>query len=123
VWHFGDHNLIARVQAFSPEHFERIQRALVDAARRGDAPVLLREMERGFTGPNYSLQALLKDQQRKILSMVLGNTESELEMLSAQLYDRFAPLARFLAAARFPLPKPLQAAAEFVLNTTLRSMC
>jgi hypothetical protein len=66
------------------------------------------------------LKTLFRDEQRKVVASVLESTLSDVESVLHQLYEHNAPLMRFLADLSAPLPKALQAAAEFTLNMSLR---
>ncbi len=55
-----------------------------------------------------------------MVGSVLESTLGDVESVLHQLYEHNAPLMRFLADLSAPLPKALQAAAEFTLNMSLR---
>ena len=121
VLHFGDHNLSAGVRPFAgDDEFETTARAVADAFKRADLPDCIRVLDRHFAGTSYSLKSLFRDQQRRIVNLILNSTLSEAEASYAQIYDHHAPLMRFLAELRTPLPKVLRLTAEFVLNRALR---
>jgi hypothetical protein len=63
---------------------------------------------------------LFKDEQRKILDLILAPLLAEAEEAHIRLYARNADLMRFLTALQIPLPKTFRASAEFALNYYLR---
>jgi alpha-amylase/alpha-mannosidase (GH57 family) len=121
VLHLGDHNLSAGVARFvSAEGYQAMSAPILDAFRKADFPEVLRCIERSFSGSIYSLKTLFRDEQRKVVGSVLESTLGDVESVLHQLYEHNAPLMRFLANLSAPLPKALQAAAEFTLNMSLR---
>jgi hypothetical protein len=52
--------------------------------------------------------------------LLLESTLAEAEAIYRQLYERIAPMMRFLTDLHIPSPKAFYAAAEFVLNSNLR---
>ena len=121
VLHFGDHNLSAGIRPFAgEEEFNATATAIAEAFQRADLPECIRVLDRHFAGTSYSLKSLFRDQQRRIVNLILNTTLSEAEASYAQIYDHHAPLMRFLVELRAPLPKVLRLTAEFVLNRALR---
>lgn len=121
VLYFGDHNVIGGVRRFSGlESYEALVRGISDAFYRADVPEVIRLLDRGFGGNVYSLKSLFRDEQRKILNLILDSTLEEAEAAYRQLYEHHAPLMRFLANLGSPLPKAFQATAEYALNSLLR---
>jgi len=81
---------------------------------------VIRVMARRFGESNYSLQSLFRDEQRKVLETIFQTDLEEAEALYRQIYERRAPIMRFLTGLNIPLPKGFAAAAEVVLNSDLR---
>jgi alpha-amylase/alpha-mannosidase (GH57 family) len=121
VLHLGDHNVTGGIRAYHGDETESaVHGPIVDAFSRADIPEVLRLIDRGYEGGTYSLKALFHDEQRRILDQILNSTLEEAESVYRQLYEFHAPLMRFLADLKIPLPKGLQLAAEFALNNSLR---
>ncbi len=121
VLHFGDHNIIGGVRRFTAaDGYDSLVRTAADAFARADIPEVIRLLDRGFGGHVYSLKSLFRDQQRKILSLILNSTVDEAEASYRQLYEHHAPLMRFLTSLGTPLPKAFRATAEYALNSLLR---
>jgi hypothetical protein len=120
VLHLGDHNLTGGVRTCAGEGPYHAMVSEVSAAfSRGDLPAVLRLLDRSLE-LTYSLKSLIRDEQRRILSMVLDQTLAETAQTYRKLYDTQAPLMRFLGDLKAPLPRVLASTAEFVLNTELR---
>jgi hypothetical protein len=66
------------------------------------------------------LKSLYRDEQRRILNLVLESTLKDAESVYRNLYEQYAPLMQFLTGSNTPPPKSLSTAAEIVLNADLR---
>jgi hypothetical protein len=119
--HMGDHNVNGGVRTFLGDD---AYRALIQEAKepfaRVDFAEVIRIMDRRFGGSNYSVRSLFRDEQRKVLDVILTSTLQEAEALYRQIYEHRAPMMRFITSLQMPLPKAFYAAAEFVLNGYLR---
>ncbi|HEY0783623.1 MAG TPA: DUF3536 domain-containing protein [Thermoanaerobaculia bacterium] len=120
--HRGDPQLAAGVKAAdeaAPGEYERLVAAL-GAVTDGDferAEGLLRS---AFGALTSTLSSLFRDEQRRILSLVLATSLREAEDELRELFRHHAPLMRSLHRAGAPLPRAFRATAEFVLNGDLR---
>ncbi len=121
VLHFGDQNLNGGVQEFRTEKdYAEMVSAMTDAFKRADYASVIRSMDKHFGESTYSLKSLFRDEQRRILNVILDATLSEAAGVYRQLYDHHATLVHFLNDLNAPLPKAFQTAAEFTLNAELR---
>jgi alpha-amylase/alpha-mannosidase (GH57 family) len=121
VLHMGDHHVNCGVQeSLGNEPDPSLAREAVEAFRRADFAEVIRFMDRRFGESNYSLWSLFRDEQRKVLEQILTASLGEAETLYRQIYERRAPMMRFLTNLHIPLPKVFSAAAELVLNGYLR---
>jgi hypothetical protein len=91
--------------------------AVHHAAEFADA---VRWLDDAFRSRRYSLSSLFRDEQRVILRLILGSTLAETEAAYRQVFEHNASLMRYLADLGAPIPKPLRATAEIVLNRDLR---
>jgi alpha-amylase/alpha-mannosidase (GH57 family) len=121
VLHMGDHNVNGGVRRFQgTDAYEELTREEVEPFMRADFAEIIRTMNRRFGESNYSISWLFRDEQRKVLNLILGSALREAESLYRQIYEHRAPMMRFLTNLHIPLPKAFQSAAEFVLNGYLR---
>jgi len=119
--HLGDHNLNASTRDFrDQQEYDGMVREVSEAFLSGDVPAALRTLDRQFGGVTYSLRSLFRDEQRRIVSTILDSTLAEAEGSFRQLYERHAPLMRFLGELGTQPPQVLHMTAEFVSNTSLR---
>lgn len=121
VLHFGDHNLTGGVREFQGEEsYEMMVQEVVGAFERADLPEVIRLLDKNFLDLTYSLKSLFRDEQRKLLNLILDSTRQHAEAVYQQLYEHNVPLMRFLADLGTPPIKAFQTAAEFALNGHLR---
>jgi hypothetical protein len=119
--HWGDHHLSGGAGPFTrPEDHSALEEALGRAFTEADFPEVSRLIDRHFAGATCSLRSLFRDEQRAVLHEVLGATLKDAETDYRQIYERRVPLMRFLTGLGIPLPRPFRAAAELVLNASLR---
>ncbi|MEE9265025.1 MAG: DUF3536 domain-containing protein, partial [Vicinamibacteria bacterium] len=70
--HFGDHNVSAGVRKFvGDENYQNLLADVGEPFNRGDFPEVIRLFDREFGKSNYSLRSLFRDQQRKIVNLIL----------------------------------------------------
>jgi hypothetical protein len=120
VLHFGDHNLVGGVTPTRGEDFlPELRRSVVDPFERADLPTVLRMVDRYFGAATYSLRELFRDDQRRILDVLLRTTRAEVDEELRKIYDTHAPLLRFLTDLHAPLPPALKTAAEQSLQTEI----
>jgi alpha-amylase/alpha-mannosidase (GH57 family) len=121
VLHLGDHNINAGVREFQGEQaYAEAGREIAEAFNRADVAESLRLLDKNFHGAQYTLKSLFRDEQRRIVALMLESTLAEVEANYRQVYESDAPLLRFLSELHMPRPKVLQATAEFVVNSSLR---
>ncbi len=121
VLHLGDHNINGGVTEFCDDQtYRKIIQDSLDRFNHGDLTGIARVMERWFGESNYSVQSLFRDEQRRVMQTILEAALVQAATLYRQIYERHAPMMRFLTDLKIPLPKAFSAAAEFVLNNRLR---
>lgn len=121
VLHFGDHNLNAGVRPHENEEgYQKLLAQAGGAFEHGDLAEVIRLLDRYFIHVPYSLKSLFRDAQRRVLGLILSSTLDEVEHGFRDVFERHAPLMRFLRTLGNPLPRPFAAAAELVLSLDLK---
>lgn len=121
VLHFGDHNLTGGVRDFQgDESYTLMVQEVTNAFERADLPEVIRLLDKHFLDLTYSLKSLFRDEQRKILNVILTSTLEQAETVYRQLYEQNVPLMRFLSDLGTPPLKAFRTAAEFAINSHLR---
>jgi hypothetical protein len=121
--HFGDHNVTAAVERSTPQDlsaFNDLKQKCSAAVTQANLPEVVRLIDSFFGGSPYSLASLFKDDQRRILRVILNATLSEVEDSLVKIYEEHASLLHFLNASGLPKPPALTMAAGFAINAGLR---
>ncbi len=123
AFQFGDHHVQAGVREFRGRTaFDEMGEAMRRAFRGGDMAAALRLMDEHFAGGTYSLKSLFRDAQQRIVERILESTLADVEGIYGGVFERSAPLMRFVADLGLPQPRALKMTGEFVLNETLRRL-
>jgi alpha-amylase/alpha-mannosidase (GH57 family) len=125
VLHLGDHNLSASIRDYrDADSFEAMVSDISQAFSTAEFPETIRKLDKHLGTSTYSVRYLFRDEQRRILELILQSTLNEVEAAYRQVYDLHYPLMLFITDLGNPLPKAFQGAAEFILNTDLsRELC
>jgi hypothetical protein len=120
VLHLGDHNINAGVKPFvGVDGYPAFAKAANAAFQSGDLTETLRIFDRHFGTAQYSLKSLLGDERKHALEQLLEKTLDEAAGSYRQIYERHAPVLRFLGTVGMEQPRILRVTAEFVLNANL----
>ncbi len=123
VLHLGDQNLSAAVRrtgSANGNSFQNFAREIREAVNRADLPEAMRLFGRDFGSAGYSLSSLFRDDQRRILQILLDTTLGEMEFTLRTIYEDHVSLLRYLSLSGMPKPQALLLAAQFSLNADLR---
>jgi hypothetical protein len=75
VLHFGDHNLNCGVRAYAgDEAYKALVDEITEPFTRADFPEILRYIDKHFGRSTYSLRSLFRDEQRRVLNLILEST-------------------------------------------------
>jgi hypothetical protein len=85
-----------------------------------DMTEAVRLFVREFDSGGYSLLSLFRDEQRRILQLLLDTTLAEMEGTLRTMYDDHVSLLHYLSLSGVPKPPVLMLAARFSLNADLR---
>ena len=119
--HFENHNLTGGVRAYLPdEEYAALVQDLSDAFDRSDMAETVRQLDANFPDGLYTLNQLFRDEQLKILEIILADERQEAEALNGGIYDRNVALLRVLSAQGLPPPDVLRFAAQTALAARLR---
>jgi len=122
VLHFGDQNITAAVKVYLPEDaedYEKVVSQARDLVLRANFPEVIRLLDRHYS-LDYSLTSLFRDEQRRIVQLILNSTLADIEGSLKHIYDNHASLLHYLAQAGLPKPPALALAAGFAVNAGLR---
>ena len=119
--HLGEHNIIAGVRPPNPDEDETLQKNLSEVFSRADTAEIIRVLDEAFHKHTFSLRSLFRDEQRKIINLILAESLASSTAAYRSIYESQAPLIRFLHDLSIPVPPALKAAAEIALNNQLRA--
>jgi hypothetical protein len=119
--HLGDQNIAGGVEPYTTaDAYAGMQGQVVEAFGRSDLAEVIRTIDAHFNGGTFSLRSLFRDEQRRILRLVLAPVLNDAEATYRALYDEQVPLMRFLRSVGYPLPNRFRYAAEIAVNLQLR---
>ncbi len=119
--HFGDHNVHADVREYGGRKaYDRTVAEVGRAFSHADLAEVISLLEQEFGPGKYSIKSLFRDEQRRILNLILDTTLEDAEMAYRQLYENHAPLMRYLTDLHIPLPEAMRSTAAYALNSRLR---
>jgi alpha-amylase/alpha-mannosidase (GH57 family) len=123
VLHLGDHNLNGGVRQFMGEEvFSAMHGEIKETFNKGNISDVIKLMDKHFGTNNYSLWHLFKDEQRKVLNQVLRPILEGIEVSFRKIFEESHAIMNFLHGLQMPIPKPLTAAAEYVINSDLKKV-
>ena len=123
VVHVGDQNLSASVRRATPaseSSFQSFTARMRDAILSANITEAMRVFVREFDSTGYSLSSLFRDEQRRILQLLLDSTLAEMEGTLRNMYEDHISLVHYLGRSGMPKPPVLTLAAQFSLNADLR---
>jgi alpha-amylase/alpha-mannosidase (GH57 family) len=122
ILHFGDHTLNGGVCSYeSDEAYFALIDEVGAAFKVADLTQVVRILDARFHKLKYSIGSLFRDEQRRVLDMVLDSTLKSADATYRGLYEQYAPLMRFLGHLGIPAPPAIHMAGEHVLNSSLRA--
>ena len=121
VLHLGDHNVTGGVRhADGPERYEELKARLIECFSKADTAAVIRILDEEFSEHSYSLSSLFRDEQRKIVGLILNDSLTSAAGAYRTIYENQAPLIRFLNSLNIPVPAAFKAAADVAINSQLR---
>jgi len=121
VLHLGDHNIAGGVRDFRDEAAYKEMRARLDEAfAHADTAEVIRLLDEQFPNNTFSLRSLFRDEQRRIINLILKDTLSTVSGSFRSVYETQAPLIRFLNALHTPVPSAFVSASNVALNSQLQ---
>jgi len=123
VLHFGDQNITAAVKRYDDADaaaFEAFSAEAADHVQRANFPEVIRLIDRFYGHADYSLTSLFRDEQRRIVALILNSTLVDIENSLTTIYQDHASLLHYLSQAGLPKPPALTLAAGFAINAGLR---
>lgn len=123
VLHMGNHALNGGVRTFIGDQAYRSMKSEISGIfEQGAIADIIRLMDQHFGMNNYSLAHLFRDEQRKILRLIIRQTIDDFRVTYRTMYNNNRILMGFIHETGMPVPKEFQAAAGFTLNFDIEEM-
>ncbi|MBI4446533.1 MAG: DUF3536 domain-containing protein [Acidobacteria bacterium] len=120
VLYFGEHNLNCGVQEAQEEQsYQAMAAELRSVFGRADLPEMIRVFDDYFGSSKYTLTSLFRDEQRRIVDLILESRLRDAEAIYRQLYNQHAALMRLLVGLQIPLPRIFRVTSDFLFNRDL----
>ncbi len=123
VLHFGGldfHAVLSQEPESDPESFESFKAELLETYRSGSLADVTSLSARQFPGRSHRLDDLFRDEQRRIIGIILEDRFADYRRSFERLANQDEEMLNRLGQLSYPIPKPLHAAASTVLDTCLR---
>jgi alpha-amylase/alpha-mannosidase (GH57 family) len=121
IW-LGDHNVTCGATRDMQKHtFNLMREKLITRFENGQINEIIVALSKYF-GHNYSLKDLFKDDQHYILEYIVADGLRKAKELYEIIYRESSAMLRFMKQNNIPPPRPLQSAAETVLNMQMAEL-
>lgn len=121
--HFGDHNINGGVREYrGDDDYAGLVRDARLAFETADFAAVYDVFNKHFGGSTYTLGSLFSDEQQRVVEHVLQSRLEDIEHNYESIYERNAPIIRFISSIGATQPHGFRLAAEFVLNKRLHRM-
>lgn len=122
IW-LGDHNVSCGARCdMKKKAFTSMRDQVLACFERGQINEIIVLLSKFFGQYNYSLKDLFKDDQRYILNYIVADGLKKAKDLYDIIYHDNSAMLRFMVENRIPSPKPLQSAAQIVLNMEMEQL-
>jgi len=119
--HMGDHSISCGIRRLEETAYTGMCEDVLGIFEKGDFPGLFQRIGNTFQNDLYFLTSLFRDEQRKVLDMILAATTEETLAIYRQLYGNHVSLMRFINDSSSRIPKSLAVAGEIVVNSDLKT--
>lgn len=121
VVRFGSHDFKGGVAVFNDKlTFEAMREEMIAAFDKGLYTDLIALMDKHMGTHHYSFNNLFRDEQRKILKLIIKQKFDEFSETYMNLYQHSRPLMEFMTEFRMPVPKTFLIAAQPALNAEIQ---
>jgi alpha-amylase/alpha-mannosidase (GH57 family) len=122
IW-LGDHNVSCGVKIDADEAFYKTMKdELTEKFSKGEINEAILQLPKYFGENNYSLKDVFRDDQIKILGIIVQDAVKKATELNEIIYRDNLAFLRFMNEIRIPSPKSFRTATEIVLNDKISQM-
>jgi len=116
VLHFSGADFRCGLRPYDPSAHQDAERRLFARFSGLSLAQVVREIDREFTGRDYTLRDLFLDERRRLAGQLLDETMRRYEEDYLRIYESNRRLIDFLREIDSPVPRPLQVAADVALT-------
>ncbi|HET6781513.1 MAG TPA: DUF3536 domain-containing protein [bacterium] len=118
--HFGGHEVHCAVRmGWSTHEYEPVREDLHARFGREILSAIIRRIDDAFGAVYFTLQDLMLEDRRQVLSALTAQTMAQVEEAYRRLFVEHQPLMKYLRDAQADIPAPMLVAAVFVLTRDL----
>jgi len=118
--HFGGHEVHCAVRiGWSAREYEPVRADLHARFGREILSAIVRRVDEAFGPAYFTLQDLMLEDRRRVLSTLTAQTLTQVEEAYRRLFVEHRPLMQYLRDAKAEIPAPMLVAAVFVLTRDL----
>ncbi len=124
VIHFGGldfHAVVSQESEADPAAFDSFAARLLATYREGSLADVTNLVAQEFLGRVHRLDDLFRDEQRRIIGIVIRDRFADYDRVFERLANQDAELLNRLGQLNYPIPKPLRAAATAYLDGHLET--
>jgi alpha-amylase/alpha-mannosidase (GH57 family) len=122
VVNLGNHAVHGGGRSFlGKEVYETMKDEMMTSFAEGDQAEIIHLMDRHFGMHNYALRDLFRDEQRKVLGLILTRTLTDFDGMNLGLYEKSRGLMTLLKENGIPIPASFLTTAGIALNLELRN--
>jgi len=122
VLYLGQNHIIGNYANYIDDiHFENMRLEITNAFNQSRVADVIGVMQTYFGAEKFSLNSLLKDEQRKILAQIIQKDINQAEDSYKKIYNRNYNSMTVLKNAALPIPSILLLNLETVLNNEIRN--
>jgi hypothetical protein len=105
-----------------PDAFAEMHRVVRETFAKGQIGEAIHAMSRYFGTELFSLNQLTKDEQRRVLDRIMGNTLASIENAFRQIYEHNYHMMNPANHSETPVPSMFKTTAEVVVQADLRAL-
>jgi len=121
VIYLGEHALHAGVNdSLQLEEYTALAKTAEKALQAGDLAEVWRLLDENFGGMRYSLRSMFRDEQKRILDIILSRSLLDAEKSYHVIYEKYGALLGLIREMGQKPPEVLRITGEFVLNNDLK---
>lgn len=120
VLHMGDNHLFGGVREYmGSEAFDQTHENLTKFFKKGNIYEIFNTLDTSFGHHNYSFWHLFRDEQRKIMELVMDNTLKNVENTMQHIYENSYPLLQTFKDINMAVPNRLKMPVDMAVNNKL----